>query len=165
MPRHEPKPIHHWDEALALVVQRHGPDFRKGTRVPYLTYVIAVAETLAYHYPDRDHLIVAGLLHDVVEDTDTSFQEIEEHFGAEVEALVKAVSKDDAAMAKDTDDLLTVLKRDKSEDEIHVIVNRSGFGREFVFTRPALAGPAVDGKPSRMLPGFGTRVPNAGARG
>ncbi len=65
-----PTPIHHWSEAIAFAVDRHGDDLRKGTRIPYVTHVIAVAETLAYHYPERDALIVAGLLHDVVEDTE-----------------------------------------------------------------------------------------------
>ena len=91
-------PIHHWPEALAFVVEHHGDDFRKGTRVPYLTHLMAVAETLAYHYPERDALIVAGLLHDVVEDTEATFVLVEARFGSEVAALVRAVSKDDDAM-------------------------------------------------------------------
>ncbi len=91
-------PIHHWPEAVAFVVEQHGDDFRKGTRVPYLTHMMAVAETLAYYYPERDALIVAGLLHDVVEDTEATFERLEAHFGREVAALVRAVSKDDEAM-------------------------------------------------------------------
>jgi len=59
---------------------------------------MAVAETLAYHYPERDALIVAGLLHDVVEDTAATFETVEARFGTEVAALVRAVSKDDDAM-------------------------------------------------------------------
>ena len=91
-------PIHHWSEAVAFVTRHHADDLRKGTRVPYVTHLMAVAETLAYHYPERDALIVAGLLHDVVEDTDATFERVDEHFGPEVAALVRAVSKDDDAM-------------------------------------------------------------------
>lgn len=91
-------PIHHWREALAFALEHHGDDVRKGARVPYLTHLMAVAETLAYHYPERDALIVAGLLHDVVEDTTVTFGQIEARFGPEVAALVRAVSKDDDAM-------------------------------------------------------------------
>ena len=91
-------PIHHWREALAFVLEHHGGDVRKGTRVPYVTHLMAVAETLAYHYPERDALIVAGLLHDVVEDTDVTFEQLEARFGPDVVALVRAVSKDDDAM-------------------------------------------------------------------
>ncbi len=91
-------PIRKWPEAVAFVVEHHGDDFRKGTRVPYLTHLMAVAETLASAYPERDALIVAGLLHDVVEDTEVTFEGLEARFGPEVAALVRAVSKDDEAM-------------------------------------------------------------------
>ena len=91
-------PIYHWPEAVAFALEHHGDDVRKGTRVPYVTHVMAVAETLAYHYPERDALIVAGLLHDVVEDTAATFEMVEARFGTEVAALVRAVSKDDDAM-------------------------------------------------------------------
>jgi GNAT superfamily N-acetyltransferase len=87
-----------WHDALAFAARQHGNDLRKGSRIPYLTHVVAVAETLARHYPDRDELVIAGLLHDVVEDTNASFADLRAAFGAEVERLVRAVSKDDAAM-------------------------------------------------------------------
>jgi (p)ppGpp synthase/HD superfamily hydrolase len=87
-----------WSRALAFASRHHGEALRKGTRVPYVTHVVAVAETLAYHHPDRDALVVAGLLHDVVEDTGASFDDVARTFGDEVAALVRAVSKDDDAM-------------------------------------------------------------------
>lgn len=39
-------------------------------------------------------VIVAALLHDTVEDTDTTFEEIEEHFGAKVRKIVEEVTDD-----------------------------------------------------------------------
>lgn len=90
-----------WSDALALATARHGETLRKGGgRVPYVTHVVDVAETLAYHYPERDDLIVAGLLHDVVEDTSTTLHEVRWRFGDAVADLVRAVSKDDAAMER-----------------------------------------------------------------
>ncbi len=88
-----------WSDALALATSRHGEALRKGGgRIPYVTHVVDVAETLAYHYSDRDDLIVAGLLHDVVEDTSTTLFEVRWHFGGAVADLVRAVSKHDAPM-------------------------------------------------------------------
>lgn len=88
-----------WSKALAFAVDRHGKALRKGGgRIPYVTHVIDVAETLAYHYPETDHLIVAGLLHDVVEDTDATLAQVRKRFGKRVANLVRAVSKDDEAM-------------------------------------------------------------------
>lgn len=91
-------PIPHWTAAVAFANRHHGGDLRRRTRVPYLTHVMAVAETLAHRYPDRDELIVAGLLHDVVEDTVATFDDVAAVFGDRVAALVRAVSKDDDAM-------------------------------------------------------------------
>lgn len=90
-----------WSRALDFALGHHGEVLRKGTRVPYVTHVVAVAETLAYYYPDRDALVAAGLLHDVVEDTGATFDDVAREFGDEVAALVRAVSKDDEAMLAD----------------------------------------------------------------
>jgi hypothetical protein len=91
-------PTDDWSDALSFAVRHHGETLRKGTRVPYVTHLLAVAGTLAYHYPERDALVTAGLLHDVVEDTHATFDEVARAFGDEVAALVRAVSKDDEAM-------------------------------------------------------------------
>jgi (p)ppGpp synthase/HD superfamily hydrolase len=90
--------VDRWNDAVAFVAALHGGELRKGTRIPYVTHVMAVAEVLAYRYPERDALIVAGLLHDVVEDTDATLETVRARFGAEIGALVRAVSKDDDAM-------------------------------------------------------------------
>lgn len=117
-------PITHWQDALGFAIAHHGHDVRKRTRIPYVTHVIAVAETLAYHYPDRDHLVVAGLLHDVVEDTHATFESIEARFGAVVEDLVRAVSKDDTAMDAAIGQSVATLTEGKTETEARAIIWR-----------------------------------------
>jgi len=62
------------------------------TGEPYITHPVAVAQALAEMRLDSQ-AICAALLHDVVEDTPASLQQIEEQFGAEVAQLVDAVSK------------------------------------------------------------------------
>jgi len=61
---------------------------------PYITHPIAVAEILAQLHLDSGS-IKAALLHDVVEDTGRTLQEIEQHFGEDVARLVDGVSKID----------------------------------------------------------------------
>ncbi len=59
---------------------------------PYITHPVAVARILAelrLDYPS----IVAALLHDVIEDTPTAKEQIEQRFGAQVAAVVDGVSK------------------------------------------------------------------------
>jgi len=59
---------------------------------PYITHPLAVAHVLAMMHLD-DECIMAGLLHDVIEDTDVSRDELAEEFSEEVALLVDGVSK------------------------------------------------------------------------
>lgn len=59
---------------------------------PYITHPVAVTCLLAMMQLDVDTLI-AALLHDVIEDTNVSKQDITEHFGRQVAKLVDGVSK------------------------------------------------------------------------
>jgi RelA/SpoT family (p)ppGpp synthetase len=59
---------------------------------PYITHPVAVAKMLADMHLDPQ-TIIAAILHDVVEDTETPVAELEAQFGSEVAALVDGVSK------------------------------------------------------------------------
>ncbi len=69
----------------------HIKDKRKSGE-PYITHPIAVAEILAGFRLDRDS-IIAAILHDTVEDTDVSDDEIEQRYGKVVATLVDGVTK------------------------------------------------------------------------
>ncbi len=58
----------------------------------FFTHPVAVARILAEHRQD-DLVIAAGLLHDTVEDTSTTYEEIEDNFGKPVAAMVNGVTK------------------------------------------------------------------------
>jgi len=74
--------------AVRFAAEAHSGQFRKGSRVPYLVHPLNVAKILLDHgYPD--HLAVAGLLHDTVEDTDVTLEEIQTIFGETVARLVE----------------------------------------------------------------------------
>lgn len=83
-------------QALRFALDYHTGQTRKGTLVPYIVHPVAVGETLAYHYPEHLELVVAGVLHDVVEDTDATLEQVERRFGPTVAALVDAVTKPEA---------------------------------------------------------------------
>ncbi len=59
---------------------------------PYFMHPLAVAEILSDLKLDQES-IIAGLLHDVVEDTDTSLEEIEKIFGRDIAQLIDGVTK------------------------------------------------------------------------
>ncbi|MCI8646672.1 MAG: bifunctional (p)ppGpp synthetase/guanosine-3',5'-bis(diphosphate) 3'-pyrophosphohydrolase [Firmicutes bacterium] len=71
--------------------EMHSGQLRKSGE-PYLIHPMAVAEILADLGMDEDTL-VAGLLHDVVEDTSYTAEELRAEFGEEVELLVDGVTK------------------------------------------------------------------------
>jgi len=129
-------PLDRWDDAVAFAARHHGAALRKGTRVPYLTHPMIVAETLAYRYPERDDLILAGLLHDVVEDTEATFAEVGAAFGPRVAELVRAVSKDDDAMVAATGRPIPEDRSPEAQTEL--------WRRRRAFMLAHLAGPAVD---------------------
>ena len=60
---------------------------------PYIIHPIAVATILAKELEMSDNTVIAAFLHDVVEDTDHTIEEIQERFGDDVAKLVDAVTK------------------------------------------------------------------------
>ena len=60
---------------------------------PYIIHPIAVATILAKELEMSDNTVIAAFLHDVVEDTDHTIEEIKERFGDDVAKLVDAVTK------------------------------------------------------------------------
>ncbi len=78
-------------KAYEFARKKHEGQFRKSGE-PYFIHPAEVAYILAELRMDTP-TIVAGLLHDTVEDTDTTFEEIEQEFGREVAFIVKGVTK------------------------------------------------------------------------
>jgi len=82
--------------AVRFAAERHRDDRRKGeTAAPYINHPIAVAEQLAAHGLGEDiELLMAAVLHDVIEDTDATFEDVRDAFGARVAGIVQEVSED-----------------------------------------------------------------------
>ncbi|HEX8072842.1 MAG TPA: HD domain-containing protein [Pyrinomonadaceae bacterium] len=82
--------------ALNFAADKHRLQRRKGgADTPYINHPINVVELLWRVGGVRDaEVLVAGILHDTVEDTDATLAELTTHFGARVSALVAEVSDD-----------------------------------------------------------------------
>ena len=82
--------------AIRFAAEQHRNDRRKGTDgAPYINHPIAVAEQLAAAgLGDDTDLLMAAVLHDVVEDTGATEGQLTEMFGAAVAAIVLEVSDD-----------------------------------------------------------------------
>lgn len=78
-------------KAFEFANDAHATQMRKSGE-PYITHPVAVAQILAELHADAD-AIVAGLLHDTVEDTDVTFVDIEREFGSSVRRIVEGETK------------------------------------------------------------------------
>jgi GTP diphosphokinase / guanosine-3',5'-bis(diphosphate) 3'-diphosphatase len=87
----EPLQIHEVYRAYLFGAEAHEGQTRK-TGEPYIYHPLAVARTMGEMRMDHK-AIVAAILHDVMEDTETSKERIRSEFGAEVAELVDGVSK------------------------------------------------------------------------
>ena len=79
------------ERAYVFAERKHEGQKRKSGD-EFFTHPLAVAEILADHMQE-DRVIAAGLLHDTVEDTDTSNDEIAAKFGRKIAAIVNGVTK------------------------------------------------------------------------
>jgi guanosine-3',5'-bis(diphosphate) 3'-pyrophosphohydrolase len=81
-------------EAMLFASEKHKNQRRKDSESsPYINHPIAVAYYLSKYCDVLDNeVLIAGILHDTLEDTETTPQEIEEKFGTEVLHLVQEVT-------------------------------------------------------------------------
>ncbi len=87
----ESKQVEDIRRAYFFAQQAHEGQFRRSGD-PYITHPLAVAHVLAMMHMDHE-CIIAGLLHDVIEDTDVSHEALAAEFSEEVALLVDGVSK------------------------------------------------------------------------
>lgn len=82
--------------AAAFAAERHRNQRRKDVEAsPYINHPLALACLLAYECQEQDPTVLAAaLLHDTVEDTGTTFEEIEQVFGSQVAAIIREVTDD-----------------------------------------------------------------------
>ncbi|HEV2287189.1 MAG TPA: HD domain-containing protein [Steroidobacteraceae bacterium] len=86
--------------AASFAAERHRDQRRKGKDAsPYINHPLALASLLAGCGERDPTVLMAALLHDTVEDTATTFAELEQAFGPEVAGIVREVT-DDKALPK-----------------------------------------------------------------
>jgi len=81
------------DRAIRFAVRKHAGTNRKGTGLPYIVHPMEAAAITAGLTGDRE-MIAAAVLHDTLEDTDTTKEVLERKFGKRVAELVLAESED-----------------------------------------------------------------------
>ncbi len=79
-------------DAIEFAARAHHGQFRKASPLPYIIHPLNVARILIEYGADDD-VVIAGTLHDVVEDADVTLAEIHARFGARVAAWVQGMSE------------------------------------------------------------------------
>ena len=94
--------INHFVRALAFAADKHKNQRRKDAQItPYINHPIDLVNVLVNEGGVVSwDVLCAALLHDVIEDTQTSEEELLAHFGKKVTAIVKELT-DDKSLAKD----------------------------------------------------------------
>ena len=83
------------EAALLFAAERHDGQLLEGEQAPFVEHPLEVASLLSHAgYPDE--VVASGVLHDVLESTDTPADELRYRFGPRVAELVRAVSEDDS---------------------------------------------------------------------
>ena len=85
-----------FNEAIKFATDAHAGQLRKMTHIPYILHPMEVASVIATMTTDED-VLIAGLLHDTIEDCNVDPRVIKEKFGARVSALVQSETEDKLA--------------------------------------------------------------------
>lgn len=81
------------ERALRLAAVAHHDQQRKGSHAPYFTHLAGVALILARAGFDGEEVLAAAILHDVVEDTGVTLEQLADDFPADVVELVASLSE------------------------------------------------------------------------
>lgn len=89
------------DRAIVFAVRAHAGIERRGKGFPYIVHPMEAVEIVATMTRDQE-LLAAAVLHDTVEDTDVTIEQIRAEFGDRVAALVASESEDkDCGVSKE----------------------------------------------------------------
>ena len=87
--------LEYW-KAITFCFERHINQMRKSSKIPYAVHPIRVAAILrsaGYTESENEKMLISALLHDLVEDTDTTFDDINSIFGEKITSIVRELTK------------------------------------------------------------------------
>ncbi|MGV3487181.1 MAG: HD domain-containing protein [Tuberibacillus sp.] len=86
------------DRAIAFAAKAHDKQYRKATNVPYIAHPFSVGMILMQAGVGED-LVAAGVLHDVVEDTEATMEDLIREFGQAIADIVAGCSEPDKSLS------------------------------------------------------------------
>ena len=134
--------------AARFAAEKHAGQKRKGRAgEPYINHLIEVAELVVAASPLLDaNLVMAAFLHDTIEDTGVSAQELEQRFGSDVASLVLEAT-DDKSLPQERRKALQVENARHKSPRAQVLKLADKISN----LRSLLASPPADWSPERKL--------------
>lgn len=105
------------EKAIIVATKAHKGQLRKSTNIPYIFHPLSVAAILSENECSLE-VIVAGILHDTIEDTNLTAEYIEEVFGKSIKRLVLGASETNR-------DILNVTWEDRKQHTINFLENKA----------------------------------------
>jgi (p)ppGpp synthase/HD superfamily hydrolase len=112
-PRWVPSPA--FLKAFEAACLAHGQDARKINQEPYIGHLMGVASLVIEHNGTQEQAI-AALLHDIIEDSPMTFDELEFEFGPGVRKIVEACTDATHEQKAEEKELRATLPKDKSDE-------------------------------------------------
>lgn len=130
------------DFATQFIAQKYDNVYRSGVVVPYTTHLFGVARLLkSVGY--REEVVIAGLLHDCLEDGRVDEKELRTFFGSDIAALVKASTEPEKNMMWEerkqeiihtiqhkTDEQLAIMLAEKTHNVRAIAIEVAQFGEQ-----------------------------------
>lgn len=79
-------------KAIEFAARAHSGQYRKKTKIPYIVHPLQVAQILIEH-DSPGNAVIAAILHDTIEDCETTLSDIKNHFGENIAHLVACVTE------------------------------------------------------------------------
>ena len=149
-----------YDRALAFAAKAHDGQVRKYTGAPYIGHPIEVAQILSTAPGIIGEQVIAGLLHDVIEDTDIGVVEIEQKFGCVVAVFVEGMTDttvpsdgnratrkamDRARLARTSPEVKTIKLADMISNSRDILEHDPGFAKTYIPEMDLLLGVLTEG--------------------
>lgn len=121
------------EEAIIYATIMHEGKIRKFRNNPYILHPIEVAQILSTMTDDQE-IITAGILHDIVEETDGTLENIENRFGKRVAELVASESE-----SKYPNESKSITWKRRKEDALRVLKDSQDIGVQMLWLADKLA--------------------------
>lgn len=114
------------ENALGIAISAHKGQLRKGGNIPYILHVIeagVIGASLSIKLnQEKEEIIVACILHDIIEDTSITYQDLSAHFNENVLKLVRLQSEDKTKSWQERKEATIALLKSNEDVNFEIVI-------------------------------------------